>query len=377
MTRKRFRVASLSVVSAMMIAMIAAGTPANATVPACSTTGCWSVPFQPSASSGISTAEFDPPKPATPQDAQKYPAAASAVVLPNGVIEYWNGLQNLETAGGQGFFNYGAAAGDSKTGVLDLRGSGAPVFFLDANAPEGDDLFCTDQRLAANGELVAIGGTHWTTEEPFPAGQDQLGAGLPELYGSDNQHVLNSSTTSTSSGSDWHLDQNLAHHRWYPTMITQPNGNLLIAGGVAKLLWNSSGFDTNDADNYTAYDQNDTSDYISHLGPLNVVQTETRVVAPTDDASNGTVVQNPSSEDISLPLFARLHVLPNGAILYSGAGQMWGPAGEAYDEAQWNALKALDTANPSAGWQVVGAPALGTAVSGATSTLLALQPPYD
>jgi hypothetical protein len=73
-----------------------------------------------------------------------------------------------------------------------------------------------------------------------------------------------------------------------------------------------------------------------------------------------------------------MHLLPNGSLVYSASGQMWGPAGEAMDQTEWGKIKALDTANVAGGWAQVGeSEFLGQPQSGAFSSLLALQPPYD
>ena len=352
------RIGTFTVVAAVLLALFAVA-PAQAAGPCATATtqGCWSTPFSPGG-------EFDLAPPATKEDSMKDPAAASMVMLPNGRIEYWNGLQNLEDAHGPLPLDAGAAGKDgAKTGVLDLTGTGAPNFFLDASAPVGDDLFCTDQRLTTvqtpdgpKFQAIAVGGTHWETEvSSGPVGDNGGPRGLAELYGSHNQHVLTGASAS-SPGSTWTLGPDLQKGRWYPSMVTMPDGRQLIVGGVTKLLWNSSLLDSRATD----------------ITPYNVNQTEIR-------ATDGSTTLNPSRDDASLPLFARIHLLPNGSVFYSGAGQMWGPAGEAMDEAEWNKLRAIDTTTvgtgTSAGWQTVGAPAtLGLARSGAFSQMLPLRP---
>jgi hypothetical protein len=56
---------------------------------------------------------------------------------------------------------------------------------------------------------------------------------------------------------------------------------------------------------------------------------------------------NPTLADASqqsLPLFARLHLLPDGKIYYDAAGQTFNPDGQAYDEATWVNAKVFDPA---------------------------------
>src|SRR5207245_3778434 len=72
---------------------------------------------------------------------------------------------------------------------------------------------------------------------------------------------------------------------------------------------------------------------------------------------------NPAKDNVELPLFARLHLLPDGEIFYSGAGQMWGPAGESINEANWNNMLLFDPSKIGAsgdqGWRNAGMLQLG------------------
>ena len=46
----------------------------------------------------------------------------------------------------------------------------------------------------------------------------------------------------------------------------------------------------------------------------------------------------------TLPLFPRLHLLPNGHVYYNAGGQSFNPFGEGYDQALWNLTAAYDPA---------------------------------
>lgn len=65
--------------------------------------------------------------------------------------------------------------------------------------------------------------------------------------------------------------------------------------------------------------------------------------------------------------------MPNGKVLYSGVGQMWGPFGESVDQALFGLQQLFDPA--TATWEVVGLAPLGTR-SGAFEAMLPLSPPY-
>jgi hypothetical protein len=103
--------------------------------------------------------------------------------------------------------------------------------------------------------------------------------------------------------------------RWYPSLVTLPDGKILVASGVSKLLkpvYPDRPFDSG----------------------TNVKQLELY------DPATGRWSVLPESANRSLPLFPRLHLLPNGHVYYDVAGQSFNPFGQAYDEAFWNVIAA-------------------------------------
>ena len=68
--------------------------------------------------------------------------------------------------------------------------------------------------------------------------------------------------------------------------------------------------------------------------------------------------QDPS--DRPLPLYPRLHLLPNGHVFYTASGQTFNPNGGSYNEALWNVAAAFDPATRR--WNDLGVP--GTAPDG-------------
>jgi hypothetical protein len=224
-------------------------------------------------------------------------------------------------------------------------------------------LFCSDQRLLENGTVLDTGGTYWATEEPA-GGTGIAGAdGLTELYGSKNTRIFDPAKPLDG----WSVKAKNAMHegRWYPTMLTLPNGNEFVAGGVSKLLWNSSIMTR--AENAIGNPQYEQAPFPL---PENAQTTETWSLA-----HQGWTL-NPAKDNVELPLFARMHLLPDGEIFYSGAGQMWGPAGESINELGWNNMKLFDpsrigTTNDQ-GWRDAGMLTLG-AMSGSASVLMPLD----
>lgn len=330
---------------AMLGSLLVSGSGAAvASGPSCgggATVGCWSGAFSP-------FGEFDAAPPQTPKDSMKYPAAASAVVLPNGRVLYWNGLQDLEDSGAPLPLDAGRTARNSKSRMVDFSGA-TPTFMVpNPEQPTGDDMFCADNRLLVDGRVLVAGGTDWQTNIDLPneITGDAGPEGLAELYGSKNTHLFRE-----SDATQWSLGNDMAFGRWYPSMVTQADGNVFIAGGVEKLLWNSN-----------------------TLGPTRSPYPENVSETETYDPSTGAWTVNGATAKQDLPLFARLHLLPNGKIFYTGTGQMWGPAGESVNQLGWNNQKVYDPTAKT--WSDVGTLTLG-ARSGAFSAALPLKAPYD
>ena len=355
MGTKRLRVTTTMLALATLASILSgAMSSARAAAPSCAASGCWTAPFSP-------FGKFDKAPPSTPAAAEQYPAAASAVVLPNGRIVYWNGLQNIANCGQISVAaDAGKCLGNAKSEILDLTGS-TPLF-MPVAVPAGnhDDLFCSDQRLLSNGTLLDTGGTYWATEEPAGGTGIDGADGLAELYGSKSTRVFNPATNKWKTYST-HMHDG----RWYPTMLTLPNGNEFVAGGVTKLLWNSSIMtQVEDASGNTQYEQ------ATFPMPENVQTTETWSLA------HGGWTLNPAKDNVELPLFGRLHLLPDGEIFYSSNGQMWGPAGESINEANWNNMLLFDPSKMGTaadqGWHNAGMFPLG-ATSGGAELLMPLD----
>ena len=105
----------------------------------------------------------------------------------------------------------------------------------------------------------------------------------------------------------------------------------------------------------------------------NVVQTETY------DPATGEWTYNGVSADRSLPLYPRLHLLPNGHVFYYAAGQAFNPSGQSYDEPLWNLTASYDPiAND---WTDLGLAGAGTLTPGfrgsSFSIMLPLRPDGD
>jgi len=271
------------------------------------------------------------------------PAAVSVAVLNAATspsVVYFNGLEATENIQISLVTEFGQVAENDQTRVLDVA---APSWSTptpsDAGAnPSGNDneyllppdvtngagkakgegaLFCADLAQLADGKVLAAGGTSWYSE-PYIA---PLDIGIAELEGLKNTRIFDPATkTWTQSGS-------MHYGRWYPSLVTLSDGRILVSSGVTKLVKPLYRDHPNDSGR-------------------NVTQVETY-----DPASGSWTYEGPTA-DRSLPLFPRLHLLPNGLVYYDGAGQSFNPFGESYDQALWNVLAVYDPATKT--WTDLG-----------------------
>ncbi len=265
------------------------------------------------------------------------PTAGSMTVLASGDVLYWNALEGTENIvngiGGE-FANLSI---NDQSRVLDLDPlswrtptpsdgganpkGGKPDELYPGSAskePFNDGaLFCSDHNLLADGRVIAAGGTMYYDEPP----------GQVELQGLENTRIYDPVTN------EWTQTDDMKFGRWYPTMVTLGNGDIFIASGVKKLV----------KPVYTSRPS---------ASGRNVIETE------TFDPGRNKWSYNGASADRSLPLFPRLHLLPNGDVYYNSAGQTWNPFGQSYDEATWNVAATYDPKKKD--WTNVGVPGLGT-----------------
>lgn len=303
---------------------------------------------------------FNSAPPLTEDDAAKYPTAVSMAVLPDGNVVFWNGLKDTEHLSGP------LAASippnqNSETRHLDLSSyfsTGAVTSALwtsgySTPTPEdggGGDLFCSDQRLLSDGRVLVVGGSWWSNEdETVTNGTPAQGLGRTDIYGRTNVRVYDGASNT------WTQLDSMHKGRWYPALLTLPDGKMLVLGGVGRLMYNSK---------YApgmAPPENDA--------PEN--QQSPEIFDPSAPAGQQWTLLSNDEAQQSLPLFARVHLLPNGKVLYDASGQMWGPAGEDVNELEWNWMRTFDPATKS--WSQGDVAPLG-ARSGTFSVMLPLKP---
>jgi len=334
------------------------------------------------------------------------PVAQAAAVLPDGRIVYYNGLEATENAepGPIPAGKLPPASRDSQTRVLDLR-SGTPTFTVPAQSRGGQtnenlkdgqkspgvggvpqdpdnvfgylgvpgrpgdglvgsaagaagvpeqqptsppddtaandgDMFCADVVSLPDGRVLAVGGTDWYNE---PAVMDRndgdpADVGVTELEGLPNANLFDPTTDTWSPGA------RMKYGRWYPGLVELADGKVLVTGGTSKLIKATQLSQVRRTETYDPHLDTWTENY-TDLGSEN-----------------------------SLPQMPRLVLAPNGKVFYTAVGQMWGPAGQAADEATYALQQFFDPRTKR--WEVAGLSPLG-ARSGAAVVPLPLKAPYD
>ncbi|MBW0148560.1 galactose oxidase-like domain-containing protein [Marinobacter arenosus] len=266
------------------------------------------------------------------------PAAGTMALLKDGRLLYLNALEGTENVELSIVAEFGEVSVNDQTRVLSLDENDNPSWLkpspLDAGAnPDGNDsetlldgteldgvidtadntskndgaLFCSDVIGLANGDVMAVGGTDYYSEP----GVDGLPLGVAELEGIKNSRIFDEETNT------WRQSGDMTYGRWYPSLVTLGSGDVFVASGVTKLL-------------KPVYPDEPLN------SGRNVAQTETY------DPCAGTWSENPSTADRSLPLYPRMHLLPNGHVFYNAGGQAFNPFGQGYDQALWNIVASFN-----------------------------------
>lgn len=364
------RARALLVVSCLFVALVFTLSPAGSDHPftcpsGAADTGCWLPPFSEDGPDEGSAGDFNERPPGSgsspagsevaDEESARFPTAVSLAVLPNGKVVYWNGIEGSEDLNGPLGTSIPKPE-ESRTRLLDLSAyltTGADprtTATWSVPTPEdggGGDLFCADQRHLTDGRVLVVGGTDWVTVAPL-GGPPGTPEGAVELFGRKNARVYDPNSNTWTQASDMNKG------RWYPTLVTLPDGHLFVASGVGRLIYNAAPGAIAPGEVPGKYPAG-TGD--------NVVETEIY-----DPNTNIWKLNGPSGNQ-SLPLFARLHLLPNGKIFFDATGQMWGPFGESIFQPTWNFNKWYDPTTNT--WENLS-PALNR--SGVFSALLPLRP---
>lgn len=251
----------------------------------------------------------------------KVPAISMALVPP-GVVVYWGGIE----AGMRDNVFFADTPYDAEWGIM-----GAPYTSESARwmgRPDGmGDLFCAGQTILADGTILAAGGSTWQTlTDPDYRG---FVSGLEDAWRFDPATM------------EWGREPDMQVPRWYPTLMTLPDGSALAASGIRDLA-----------------------------------QPQTHnTLMETFDGSAWSPVEG---GDNLLPMYPRLFTVPSGPmkgdLFYETSGTLWGPFGERPEEAVWSLEQVFDA--DAGDWRVVGPSVFGARQHAAT-VMLPLDPADD
>jgi hypothetical protein len=302
------------------------------------------------------------------------PTGGSVNVTPiRNRIAYWNALESTENINGSTQGEYGTAAVNDQSRRMDLNpldpfrsvwsrptpvdgGANPPpegspdTEFLavpdaigrELDPPYNDgSLFCADNNLLPDGRVVGVGGSTYKNDPPTGASGPLPGP--LEVQGARNTRVYDPWTNR------WHQTPKMNYGRWYPALVTLGSrggraGDTFVASGVKNLIkmYDEQG-DPTDVENDAR---------VNRWGD-NVQETEIRNWRTgVWELQGPRAAQDPS--DRPLPLFPRLHLLPNGHVYYNASGQTFNPNGGSYNEALWNLAAAFDPATRR--WNDLGIP---------------------
>ncbi len=351
--------------------------------------GAWTAPFE---EGGART-----PRCVTGSDGRLYckPTAVGSAFMYTGDVLYMNGVEGNENIQYQYVSEVAPEGRDSLSRVLSLRsgkpswtipspetagasnpaidpgsdGLDDPMGYLGVPARPGDglvgsvwgtaglppsepvsppddiqendgDLFCTDQVQLSDGRLLIAGGSDFYNE-PAVTDRDSGGpydVGVLEIEGLRSTRIYDPSTRRYGQTGD------MKYGRWYPSLVTMPDGNVLVVSGVTKLIKSTQ------------------------LGQVR----RTEIFNPATGRWSENYVGLASEN--SLPLYPRLSLMPNGKVFYSAAGQTFGPNGMGADEELWAIQQFWNQSTKE--WEIVGLAPFGTR-GGATQVALAMDPPYN
>jgi hypothetical protein len=328
--------------------------------------GSWTAPFE-EGGSDTPRCEYvtDPADAAvpSPERLQCKPTAVTSAVLPDGRVLYGNGIESEENAEEGVALSLSPESREDRTRVLDLR-DGSPSWSIPENetsdgdnptivegrtsddclseAPFGaagvpgrpgdglagsvagelgvpeqeptcapDDvqnndgnIFCGDIAQMADGRAILIGGTDWYNEPSVleQAEGDPVNLGVVELEGLRSARIFDGEGGADGQGR-WDATAPMKFGRWYPSALTLSDGSVAAVSGTVKLIKSTQGSQVRRVETYDPEAAEWTERY-------------------TGLASEKTLPQN-----------ARVYLTPNDKLFYTGDGQMFGPFGQAVDEA--------------------------------------------
>ena len=283
------------------------------------------------------------------------PAGGGLTQLPNGKNMYWDNLAGTENVELSILSEFGVVGLNDQTRLMDAdRKTWTEPSPVDAGARSKADIdpiipgelfattenendgsmFCADGNFLPDGRFLAVGGTKYVNDP----GNDASKFGSTELLGIENSRIYDPDTNK------WTQTGSMNRARWYPTTTTLGDGKQFVVSGVRRLV--------------KAANTQDPIDPTATAPGLGVQEGQNERETETFDPKTGKWALNGDKARRSLPLFPRMHLLPNGNVLFNAAGQAFNPLGQAYDEALWNIAATYDPRAKK--WNDLGIPGVGT-----------------
>ncbi|MGK0619503.1 MAG: PA14 domain-containing protein [Meiothermus cerbereus] len=205
--------------------------------------------------------------------------ATHAALLPDGRVMTFHGLDPVGKGQGDNYRDY------SKHNLTQVFvwTPGTPTNSQARYDNRRTDLFCAGYVLAADGKLYVAGGN---------LGYDYSASG--DEYGFEAGHTH--TNIFDPSSNTWSAGPDMPKGRWYPSVITLPNEEMLIIGGNAD---QHNGNGINDDKNYIADVWNPITNTLRRLTTAN---------------SFGKAIEH---------FYPWVHVAPNGQVFLSGSYKYW------------------------------------------------------
>ena len=216
--------------------------------------------------------------------------------------------------------------------ILDLNSRPWQVHPLNCD-PVSCDLWCGGHTFLADGKLLFVGGTSYYPPRPDP------------FYGGLKKAFLFDPFTET-----WEQLDDMQVGRWYPTLIRLADDRVLTLSGLE----------------YRAPTETPKTNILKILYEL-VTKIKDYIVRVQEVFDPETKTWSPMKAERKLPLYPRLHLLPDGDVFYSGVFNTHFFTPGRYPSARWSPQ--------TQAWTDLGGPHWEKNREEGISILLALRPP--